>query len=1427
MTITETQKTAQLAADAAVSAAEAKQYMLEAEQGYQDTSAAAQQAQDAAGSALLSKQSAATSEENSLQYATEAGVARDEAVASASTAAEFGDNKLTFADTTSGIAGTTSGQYFRVPQGVGNVLAFRYYKNNAGVAVEVAEYVGQGSISNSVREYLSLTAAQSDVSAGNILNGGYCWVRDSADSTLANEYINNGGTLTATGRKMPSQQSIDALVAAAMDKSATGITGINAVNAVQIDNAANAVKHIFNTLQQVVSSAVTDAHLPQRSAFIINSMTNANAAGLAGGLTAKVNGAVTYQNAILPGESIGSSLKTSPYIYKDVTNLAPSGINFDATVVRVVFSFTIANQIVSTSGYNIQDKTSRFASTTQAAASGVSLLSVSSHSSGGLQMAIPNSVITNAGFDVTETGVKAYIASLGTLIFYCLTSVTQTTENFVDFSVVEGGRFSLEVAAGITFSAGLYSSRILPVEAGVDDLSRSVSFANFTRQIFAGDLSNASGLVVNDTAALFLTEMSTNGTLTNVNGITVSKDGTEIARRYLPGASTLSEGVLSSLYRPFRMRDLAVETLGTAATGMVRLRYFLPQGFGGLSYDFNTPVCVDISGLFYPATASNASTITQRAVSGHSENNRVQFMLTSAEITAAGYDPTDKYAVDRYLRTLAADCLFVAYTGVNQSFALDGSLLALSLPAGTYAFAYLSSCGLKAEIRKPPVVAPVDVGAYLRIVADVKNATSQDFSSCPVEIRTSLKSGEVPSSGCLVVIDSDGNEYPCQWADEFHCNNRQQSNMGFHADSSLKDGSVFIMDSIAAGVRKYYEIKAYNRVVRTYSVPQLVRNGRDFTVSVDGWAYTFTGSNQYQLRTIIDQAGTVHNVFTQLHITGIVSGSSSEVVFGYKPTLKLVSSGPVFTELETMVFNSAFAGIPAGALRGRIRTRLFKNGKVQVYTQVTAVSQIAVSLLYGVSTRCNMADAAYTYDNNLLTASWTDSGNSKNWSVSVVRANGDIHRDGTAYGPTRPVRATFLNPTDSSVRAYAGWIYDSSTDAQYSFANWPVKAGWTWTSEYWIDANNSLTDRTAIASQVQNRLVGHAGNCPFPAVSRQKVLSAVAEHVRGSMLWWNSADASPYGGGVSLTLAYHSYTADIMNFLAYGVGDFSVIYNNFKTYVAARWGSLATIGNAYTSGALVLQLASRLVIPVMQWLYYLAVKNGDTTKLNELRAGIKSLADALVNKFNALGGSGIPLNGTASDSGNSNSNATGMRAIALGIYAGQDTSGGYLTAYNALEGIITSRSGYMRIEGIITDAPSNVLASYMYLHYQVYATNNYLFAEKILNRTPVFDLVNFLLLSTGGMGGFREIDYCVSESRRGSANTISFSLFPLLLAESASASNAASALMDKFKSEYGPKPGFPLRFFGFDGTTSAGNTLSEISFVGTTLADIWLYYYFN
>ncbi|WP_431522144.1 hypothetical protein [Klebsiella pneumoniae] len=1284
------------------------------------------------------------------------------------------------------------------------------------------------------RQYMTLADAQADIA--NIPVGSTTYYRSPDDSALAIEVINTAGTLTATGRKMPSQYAVDGdrLHADAITESR--VSPVNTAVATQIDNDTNTVKHIFNVLQQSISAAVSSALCPQRSAFIISSMSNANTVGVPGGLTAKVAGVVTYQNAILPGESVAAGVKTSPYAWKDLTGVIPSGIIFDTTVVRVVYTFTLANQIRTTDGYNIQDKSGRFAATTQSAASASTVQSVSSHSGGGIQLAVPNSVITGAGFALTDSGVNAFLKSLWPLSFYCLTSVAQGTENFVDFTVFEAGQFSLEVSSGITFSGGLYSSRIPPVESSAGDLSRQSSFTNFTNQIFAGELSDASGLILTDNAALFMTDALTDGVMTKINGISIQKDGTEVARRYLPGATTLTGGVMSSLYKPFRFRDLTVQTLVSAATGMVRVVYFLPDGFGGLAYDLTVPVCVDISGIFQPVTASGAAAATQRGCGGHTENNKVQFILTTAELTAAGYDPTDKYSVDRYLRSLAADCQFVVYTGANRTFALDNSLLTLALSAGNWTFSYINVFGLKVVIRRPPVAPVVDRGAYTRVVADVKNATSQAFSNYPFEIRASFGAGVVPSQECLVLTDGDGNEIPCQWADEFHCNNRQLTNQGFHADGSLKEGSVFFMDSLASGGMKYYELKAYNRPIRTYSRPSLVRSGRNFSISVDGWVYSFTSASQYQLASITDPAGKAHSVSTMLYLVGLVSGAYSETIFNYRPTIRLVSTGPVFAETETVISNSAYAGIPAGVLRACIRTRMFRNGKVQVYTQVTATADIAVGLLFGVFTKCLMNDAAYSLDNNLLTAVNYDSASGKNRSVVLVRANGDNHRDGTSYGPDRPIFASFNNPSSSTTGAYAGWAYTSPSD--YSFLNWPVKKGWTWTSEFWMDINDTLADKAAVASKVHNRPAGHFGNCSYPSVLRQYVIDESAKHVMGSMLWWHSPAATPYGGGTYgkagstiATAMYHSYTADLMNLLAYGKGDFDTIYGNFKTYLSWNWAPLATIGSAYASGSLLLQFASRLVIPVLEWMYYLAVKKGDAAKVSELQVGIKSFADALVTKFNALGGLGVPLSGAASDIGNSNSNAVAMRAIALGIYAGQDdSSGSYLTAYNAIEALLTSRTGYMRVEGIITDGNGGVssqLGQAMYLHYQAYATNNYLFASRLLSRTPVFDLVNFILLATGGMGGFRDIDYCISESRRGSANTVSFALYPLLLSESASAGNAAAALLDKFKSEYGPKPGFPIRFWGFDGTTAAGNYVTDVSFVGTTLADIWLYYYFN
>ncbi|XGH54004.1 hypothetical protein AAHU84_15795 [Klebsiella pneumoniae] len=57
------------------------------------------------------------------------------------------------------------------------------------------------------RQYMTLAAAQADIA--NIPLGSTTYYRSPDDSALAVEVINNAGTLKPTGRKMPSQQSID------------------------------------------------------------------------------------------------------------------------------------------------------------------------------------------------------------------------------------------------------------------------------------------------------------------------------------------------------------------------------------------------------------------------------------------------------------------------------------------------------------------------------------------------------------------------------------------------------------------------------------------------------------------------------------------------------------------------------------------------------------------------------------------------------------------------------------------------------------------------------------------------------------------------------------------------------------------------------------------------------------------------------------------------------------------------------------------------------------------------------------------------------------------------------------------------------------------------------------------------------------------
>ncbi|MFW7925089.1 hypothetical protein ACOIFI_26185, partial [Klebsiella pneumoniae] len=70
------------------------------------------------------------------------------------------------------------------------------------------------------KQYMTLAAAQADIA--NIPVGSTTYYRSPDDSALAIEVMNVGGTLQPTGRRMPSQDAMDALSRQLLDSIVTG-----------------------------------------------------------------------------------------------------------------------------------------------------------------------------------------------------------------------------------------------------------------------------------------------------------------------------------------------------------------------------------------------------------------------------------------------------------------------------------------------------------------------------------------------------------------------------------------------------------------------------------------------------------------------------------------------------------------------------------------------------------------------------------------------------------------------------------------------------------------------------------------------------------------------------------------------------------------------------------------------------------------------------------------------------------------------------------------------------------------------------------------------------------------------------------------------------------------------------------------------------
>ena len=193
----------------------------------------------------------------------------------------------------------------------------------------------QNSITAIGLPFNTLTDAQAAVAAGKIPEGAVTWVRSSDNDALADEYKNIAGTLTATGRKMPSQGSVDAVIQL--------INGFIASGSVSddffpffVDGAGNvpvfwddgfAVSRIATSLYQMIYA---DVHA--RLGDALNTQVTGVSPGFFPLFTDSVGNVPVYWNGGLDASAIATGLLEKIWAYinsiiADALNLKVTGIS--------------------------------------------------------------------------------------------------------------------------------------------------------------------------------------------------------------------------------------------------------------------------------------------------------------------------------------------------------------------------------------------------------------------------------------------------------------------------------------------------------------------------------------------------------------------------------------------------------------------------------------------------------------------------------------------------------------------------------------------------------------------------------------------------------------------------------------------------------------------------------------------------------------------------------------------------------------------------------------------------------------------------------------------------------------------------------------------------------------------------------------------
>ena len=942
-----------------------------------------------------------------------------------------------------------------------------------------------------------------------------------------------------------------------------------------------------------------------------------------------------------------------------------------------------------------------------------------------------------------------------------------------------------------------------------------LSKTSLMAQSVIGKLSSPGTIAINysNPIAAFVNSLSANETSdararSKALKVVAASDTKSIEIASLLPSEKFNDGVLTSPYHNLDLTGITPKTVILDATNSVARLIFDNIPLQN-TYQSIAPYSVIDKSEVFTSGNTGAYLYDKRCCSMYGGSNpAIQLTFPYSEIIASGYNPDSNGAVNYYLDKFKSVILNYKST---DSFNFNNVFIA-EIPSGSYNVTVDQYLVIDTDLYNyDSLKAPKYLSrSFTRFISDSLNETENDYSGL-VEIKISFPEGLVYNHADISVTDKDGNYFISQFSGEDFVNLRFQSNEGFWPNGSFKTGSIWILDTLAAGEKKYYNIDIYSNTKFADNYPTLdyyapTEGNKRYNITVGAITCRFSWTSYYYGLTSIDSSPNDDANRIRLGISPqhrYLDGSTQKTeYFTENVSLRLSNNGPLFSEVERVAYNSVNNVYDSNILKATTRYRIFNNGQIQIRNLVTALDEIPVGKMLGAFLPIPLVyQAGITPDFNFSSPAAIAQGNlAGNGTFSIVPTivNGDIHRDGTSGGPTRQATIAMINSASTNtLTTQAGWLISSTSD--YSFLNWPIEKNWTWSVEAWLNVNEVVLSNFPLATKVLNRPVGFAGKGILPNVAVKKAESFLNELMHGIGDFWINGDSSGIGGMTPPINLQNPSQLTPFGYLACkelqkSNGSVAYLLNAFTTYLNTYYSGTG-LGAAYINGSrAIADLVSTVIKPLISF-YRTAKYLGETSVTDSLKPYITNFADAMVTTVSNKGG--IPNKYTDSGTGATNINIYGLLLIALSIKEGFDTSGQYQNCYNTVMALLTNTTTIYRYTPTLVDSQpvTTSLSRSRWYNYDIDLTAEYLIMSDMLEVSPIFDNITYGLHGLCGDGRIRTIDYIISESRRGIISTPVSVALTMMMKRSVSTCNALLSAIKAYDNDYITDPYGSGRFY--------------------------------